>query len=349
MLAFAIFLLAATPLSPTWQGEPYALPAEMDPTFAEGSPIEPDFWGVFDDDDEDDDHDADHDKEADDLDDDAPPSATVPNLSVLTGAACIRDLVKRGIAVKAAPARFGMENAVELTGKIGGVEWVNAWAPKRPMQIDCRFAYSLLRFAPLLTAHKVVRVTWTSTYRAPSGRRVISQHGHGLAVDVHSLILDDGRELVVLKDWRKAYGTKDDCVGKPATADGRLMRQLICATEKAGIFRLILTPDSDWDHQNHFHIDGLGPQEGMRHRHAGRAPEQPLPGEPAFENWWKWYSCYKKRTIQAQQRCRRNRTYLKPRTVNTAKTLSPSVQKPREPRHKPQVRRKPAPRHKPRR
>ncbi len=341
MLALALLLLAATPLPPTWPGEPYALPAEMDPTLAEGSPIEPEYWDIFDDDEEDEEHEADHEKEADDHgEDEDGPTATVPSVAVLTGQTCIRDLVKRGIDVKTGPARRGVETPVLVFGKIGGVEWLYAWDPKGAMHIDCKFVYSLLKFAPILTAHKVKRVTWTSTYRPPEGKRIISQHGHGLAVDVRSVTLDDGRELVVLKDWRKAYGTKDDCVGKPATADGKLLRQIVCAAEKANIFRLLLTPDSDWGHQNHFHIDGLGRIEWMRPRHAGRLGDQPLPGEPAFENWWKWYVCYKKRTPKARERCWNNRAYLKPRNLDTTKTLSPSVQTPKEPRRKPPARRK---------
>ena len=347
MLALALLLLATVPLPPTWPGEPYSLPAEMDPTMAEGSPIEPEYWNIFDDDDEEDeDHEADHEKEADvgedgDAGEDGEePAAVIPNVSVLTGAACIRDLVKRGIDVKTGPARRGVETPVLVFGKIGGVEWLYAWDPKGSMHIDCKFVYSLLKWAPILTANNVKRVTYTSTYRAPDGRRIISQHGHGLAVDVRSVTLNDGRELVVLKDWRKAYGTKDDCVGKPGTTDAKLLRTIICQAEKANIFRLMLSPDSDWDHQNHFHIDGLGRIDWMRPRHAGRLADQPLPGEPAFENWWKWYVCYKKRNARARERCWNNRAYLKPRNLNTAKTLSPSVQKPREPKRRPPARRK---------
>jgi len=349
MLWLSIFLLSIVPLPPTWPGEPYSLPAEMDPTMTEGSPIEPEYWNIFDDDEEGaDEPEADHEKEADDSGEDGEdpeavggdPKAVVPNVSVLTGTACIRDLVKRGIDVKVGPSRRGIETAVLVFGKIGGVEWLYAWDPKGAMHIDCKFVYSLIKFAPILKANHVKRVTYTSTYRAPEGRRIISQHGHGLAVDVRSITLDDDRELVVLKDWRKTYGTKDDCIGKPATADAKIMRTIVCQAEKANIFRLYLTPDADWDHQNHFHIDGLGRLDWMRPRHAGRLADQPLPGEPAFENWWKWYVCYKKRSASARERCWNNRAYLKPRSLNTTKTLTPSVQKPREPRHKTPARRR---------
>ncbi|PKN17871.1 MAG: hypothetical protein CVU65_18275 [Deltaproteobacteria bacterium HGW-Deltaproteobacteria-22] len=337
----ALFLLTAIPLPPTWPGEPYSLPAEMDPTLADGSSIEPEYWNIFEEDDEDDEHDADHEKEADGpVEDDEGSTAVVPKVAVLTGTACIRDLVRRGIDVKAAPGKRGVETPVHVFGKIGGVEWYYAWDPKGAMNIDCKFVYSLLRFAPILAANNVKRVTYTSTYRPAEGRRIISQHGHGLAVDVRSVTLNDGRELVVLRDWRKAYGTKDNCVGKPSTPEAKILRTIICQAEKADIFRLMLTPDSDWSHQNHFHIDGLGRIDWMRPRHGGRLADQPLPGEPAFENWWKWYVCYKKRTPRARERCWNNRAYLKPRNVDTTRTLSPSVQKPREPKRRAPSRRK---------
>ncbi len=336
-----VFLLTTIPLSPVWPGDPFSISVEAEWAFADETPIEPDFWGTLEDEEEADADAADHENDTDSQAAEDEEDVAVPTFALLKGEACIRDLVKRGLDVKAAPAVYGVETPVHLKGDVGGVLWVNAWDPKVPMHIDCRFAYSLLRFAPILKAHHVQKVTWTSTYRAPGGRRITSQHGRGLAVDVHSVILDDGRELVVLSDWRKAYGTATDCVGTPPTPESRILRTLVCQTEDANIFRLVLTPDSDWGHQNHFHIDGFGRGQEMRRRYAGRLADQPLPGEPAFENWWKWYICYKKRTPKAREACWNNRAYLKPRKLDTRKAVSPSVAKPREPKRRPPSARRP--------
>lgn len=334
MCWFAFFVFTNIPLSPVWPGDPFSISVEADLAFADETPIEPEFWGTPDE--EDDNTHEDQDAESEALaHEDKEDKIVVPNNPLLSGEACIRDLVKRGLDVKSAPPAYGVQTPIYLKGNIGDVVWVNAWDAKLPMHIDCRFAYSLLRFAPILKAHHIQKVTWTSTYRAPQKNRISSQHGRGLAVDVRSVILEDGRELVVLSEWRKAYGTAGNCVGSPPTAESKILRHLICQTEDANIFRLLLTPDSDWDHQNHFHIDGFGRGKEMRRRFAGRLEDQPLPGEPAFENWWKWYICYKKKTAKAREICWKNRSYLKPRTLNIHKTVSPAVAKPREPKHKP--------------
>ncbi len=346
----AFLLLSRIPLPPTWAGDPWYLPVDMDPVL-EGDEIVPEYWEIFDhteESDDEDEEDPEDDQEASEqdpegYDDDGDGPATVPGnipeLKILTGTACIRDLTRRGIQVTATRATRGVETPVHVFGSIGGIEWLYAWDRKGSMHIDCKFVYGLLRFAPILKAHGVKRVTYTSTYRAP-GRRVTSQHGAGMAVDVRSVTLEDGRELVILHHWRKAYGNKSDCVGKITSPDARILRSIACAAEQANIFRLFLTPDSDWDHQNHFHIDGLGRLEYMRPRHAGRLADQPLPGEPAFENWWRWYTCFRQRTPAARQRCYRNRAYLKPKGYEKPRTVPKSVEKPREPRKKPAPRRR---------
>jgi hypothetical protein len=70
-----------------------------------------------------------------------------------------------------------------------------------------------------------------------SGAR-ISEHGRGRAVDVSGIILRDGSELTVLRDW---------------TRTPKVMKAVHGSA--CGPFGTVLGPKSDRFHQDHIHVD----------------------------------------------------------------------------------------------
>ncbi|HWD57999.1 MAG TPA: extensin family protein [Stellaceae bacterium] len=95
--------------------------------------------------------------------------------------------------------------------------------------------------------HYVVRIEHLGAYscRANSGRPGrLSEHAYGLAIDISGFRLSDGSRVSVEHDWR-APGPK-----------AAFLHHLAHAA--CGYFSVVLTPDSNADHFNHFHLD-LGP------------------------------------------------------------------------------------------
>lgn len=180
---------------------------------------------------------------------------------------CERELRRRGVPfVRAKPSR-GVQNPVRIVGALSGVT-VRFAASGRPGTdpvndvMDCRLAVALSEWAALVRGYGVVEVVHMSMYRPGATIRSSgnpSQHALGLAVDVGELRFSDGTRLVVAKDWRGAIGQQvcsPNAAPNPAVKDGAaLLRHIVCETSRRQIFRLILTPNYDAAHRDHFHFD----------------------------------------------------------------------------------------------
>jgi len=98
----------------------------------------------------------------------------------------------------------------------------------------------------------VVRIhhlgAWDCRKRSGSWLRM-SEHAKGRAIDVAAFELADGTRVAVAEDW-KAAGPRREFL--------RVLARRACA-----YFNVVLTPDSDSDHWNHFHLD-VGPERACR-------------------------------------------------------------------------------------
>ena len=225
------------------------------------------------------------------------------------GARCLALLRRHKVPFKKAKKLGHIGTPIELTGSIGGIQLRSKWKKKGNPVMDCILAKSLLMAAPVLRKHKVKTLTYSSVYRRPRRRYHPSRHSYGLAIDVRDITFTDGMTLNVQKDWRKAYGRPNSCVGRHTTDDSVRMRRIICDLEERNVFRRILTPDSDAAHRDHFHISAGKPGEKWRRsRWAGRNLYQPLPGTRLYPSWYRWYRCYKYRSRRSKARCYRART-----------------------------------------
>jgi hypothetical protein len=101
--------------------------------------------------------------------------------------------------------------------------------------------------------------------RARIGRGRRSQHAYGLAADIVSITLRDGREMSVLDDF---LGQRGDPVCGPEarirprkdSTDDQIdkairFRNFVCELGRMGAFHHILTPNYNRAHENHLHLD----------------------------------------------------------------------------------------------
>jgi len=106
---------------------------------------------------------------------------------------------------------------------------------------------ALQKLATADLGHRVVRIDHLGAYscRANTGKRhALSQHAYGLAIDISAFRLSNGEIVSVERDW-----------SRPGPR-GAFLHHL--ARAACGYFSVVLTPDSNADHLNHFHFD-LGP------------------------------------------------------------------------------------------
>jgi hypothetical protein len=181
--------------------------------------------------------------------------------------ACERELRSRGIPFVRVEEARGVLAPIRLTGPVHGITFHSGVAPKQrassPWEIvDCRLALALDDFSVQLAAHDIVDVLHYSIYRPPSRRwpaeRIAAQHVGALAIDAATFTKRDGSRLEVERDFHGRIGAATCGPGagpEPATAEAVELRQIVCEASEAKLFNVALTPDYNWAHRNHFHLE----------------------------------------------------------------------------------------------
>ncbi len=166
--------------------------------------------------------------------------------------ACYDELDARHVSYKRTK-KPGIALAVEITGPLGGVEV----ASHQPLVIDCSLAVSLDEAGRYFRAMGVVKALFSSAYsrRNVRGTSRPSKHSYGLAIDVHSFAGDDFGTLRIDRDYEQGLGDAIDCVGMPLTQGGAVLKVLQCQLVRSGLFHLVLSPDYDDAHHDHFHLE----------------------------------------------------------------------------------------------
>lgn len=185
--------------------------------------------------------------------------------SSLTRDQCEAELEARGIEFKRETAK-GVMAPVRLTGKLHGVELrTNQKVAQRETSIweiaDCRLVLALDDFAKILTEHDIVEVRHYSLHRKAPDRwpddKLGQQHIGGLAIDAAKFIKADGTTLDVLDHFKGRIGAKT-CgpkARKVKTPEAIELREIVCAAASAKLFNVVLTPDHNRAHRNHFHLE----------------------------------------------------------------------------------------------
>lgn len=179
---------------------------------------------------------------------------------------CEAELRARAVEFTREPLVAGVLAPVRLRGPLHGVTFrTNETEAARAGSIwevaDCRLALALDDFAQILAAHDVVEVRHYSMYRRVPARwpdgKIGSQHRGGLAIDAARFIRRDGTALDVLDDFRGQRGAR--VCGKRArpgrTEKARELRAIACAAVEQGLFNVVLTPNFNRAHRNHFHLE----------------------------------------------------------------------------------------------
>jgi len=166
---------------------------------------------------------------------------------------CFAELDARHVAYKHA-SRPGIQLGVELTGSIGGIALTSE---DQQLVIDCSLAVSLDEAGKYMTALGLDKATFSSGYsrRNVRGTNHPSKHSYGLAIDVHTFSGPELGTLRVDRDFEQGLGDEMDCVGSPLTQGGAALKILQCQLVRSGLFYLVLSPDYDDAHHDHYHLE----------------------------------------------------------------------------------------------
>jgi len=184
---------------------------------------------------------------------------------MFTSEQCLAELDRLGVPYRREEPHSGIATPIRLTGPVGGVLYVGQGRDpdSTPFTLlDCRMALTLVEFSKILRKHGVVKVTHYSMYRPnhrgkPAGSGGRTGHRGGLAIDVATFQLEDGSTVSVLKDFA---GKRRAPVCGPKASPGstphaRLLRSIVCEADDQRLFHVVLTPNHDRAHRNHFHLE----------------------------------------------------------------------------------------------
>jgi hypothetical protein len=168
-----------------------------------------------------------------------------------------------------------------LDGPIEGVEIRPRWPRSNRVNevMDCRLVLALAEVARQVVAFGVEQILFYSTYRplkpppdkCKTGKagascrkakrkyekalkRKHSQHRKGLAIDIRWFVTAEGETIDVLEHYER-HDKQPPCEDEPETDAGRFLKELACRLHELRTFHVILTPNSNKAHHNHFHFD----------------------------------------------------------------------------------------------
>ncbi len=197
------------------------------------------------------------------------PPAVVPAhaYAAMAPAACAKALYERGVSFTYVDVARGVNAPIRLTGPLHGVDFHSEPTSHRATSayeiLDCRLALAIDDFAKILAQHDIVEVVHMSMYRPPPAHitdptKRRSKHEAALAIDVGTLKRRDGTSLVIQHDWHGRIGARTCGSGagpEEITANAVELRSILCETAEAQLFHVVLTPNNDSKHFNHFHLE----------------------------------------------------------------------------------------------
>jgi hypothetical protein len=157
---------------------------------------------------------------------------------------------------------------MRLTGPVNGVVFrtdiLESERGVSPYELfDCRLVLGLDDFSKLLRTEAINEVVLSSAYRPPpkggAGDETAKRHAAGLAVDIHRFRRQDGRWIVVEKEFHGRIGMavcrKAGVSPATTTPEAALLRRIVCGAAEQRLFQCILTPNYDHAHRNHLHLE----------------------------------------------------------------------------------------------
>ncbi len=143
-----------------------------------------------------------------------------------------------------------IEDPVLLYGPINGVALEGGTGSDAPVLVGCETAVSIVGSAAVASMLGAETIIHFGTYncRVISGTNTLSEHGHARAIDIGGFILEDGTTVSVFGDW-------EDGVANPVTPSGQILRAFTDQTWAMGLWNIILTPEFNAAHDDHFHVD----------------------------------------------------------------------------------------------
>jgi Extensin-like protein C-terminus len=141
-------------------------------------------------------------------------------------------------------------DAMLLEPEVLGVPFLYNHTAANRLRVRCELAAALMKMVEIAKKMNVTQIDHLGTYNCRNISRSdrLSQHAYARAIDLSGFTLASGEHITVLEHWER--GTDF-----PMTAKGQFLYELAHRLFDEKVFNIILTPDYNASHANHFHVD----------------------------------------------------------------------------------------------
>ncbi len=186
-------------------------------------------------------------------------------IGTLSTRRCFAELRRADVPYRREPETDDVRDPIRLLGPINGVTF-RGQALRRPAfpsdVLDCRLAVALVELSAILSSHDIVEVVHISLHRENNRGHPVETggstgHRGGMAIDAALFRRKDGTTISVLHDWKGRRG-RPVCGPRASlgsTENAQVLREIVCRAEKRALFHVLLTPNHDRAHRNHFHME----------------------------------------------------------------------------------------------
>ncbi|MBS1124815.1 MAG: hypothetical protein H6Q90_7043 [Deltaproteobacteria bacterium] len=172
------------------------------------------------------------------------------------------DLYKVGYTV--GPVRNGVDDPVTAMMPINGIAYRVSGQARTTMFGDCTLIRALAIAAPMMKSRGIVEVTDLGVYNyrcinnagtPPNCTIGLSEHSFGTAIDLAVFKAGDGTTYSVKDDWVIDPAGEKTCQAATEPGKDQFLHELACTFKANDVFNIILTPNYNALHRDHFHAD----------------------------------------------------------------------------------------------
>lgn len=169
-----------------------------------------------------------------------------------------------GLDWQLASPTAGIADPVRVQPIINGVRfrYVSNSEPT-PMLMDCELGLRLYELATLVATYGIDEIVHIGIYNyrcigggdPTSGTCTPSQHAYARAIDLHAFGLAANDETYNVETDFVITMHGDTCPIASSSEKDLVLKELACAMWSDRIFQIVLTPNYNDAHRNHFHVD----------------------------------------------------------------------------------------------
>jgi hypothetical protein len=189
-------------------------------------------------------------------------SVCLPGEDAAALSPCVQELVALGLDFELASNPMDspdggtevcdVRDPVRLTGRLAGVDFTYADFDDGvgKLFVTCEAALAIHATALIGRRLGIRAFTHLGTYncRFIGGTSTLSQHAFANAIDLSGVETDDGARFSLIDDWERG-------VDAPVTPGGQLLKRLAETMHAERVWNIILTPEYNQAHWDHFHVD----------------------------------------------------------------------------------------------